>query len=99
MDLLDTQGSPQTGTLNGTIYGIFETRIAPKRQFHFEIDAGTCTFQLQGRVDEHCTWVVVASASANYAAEVAAWPQMRLILTAATGAEIHGALDADGRAV
>lgn len=97
MRLMNTTGAAQTGALTGSTFFIHDTRRAHLRTFSFELVSGTVTFVLEGRVSDDQSWTSISTASADTGAIVAAWPQMRIRLSAATAAVVIADIDADGR--
>ena len=97
MRLLSTVGAAQTGALIGSTFTMHDTRRAPSRIVQFELVSGTATFLVEGRMGDDHSWVTLDTDTADAVAVVAAYPQVRCRLSAATAAVCFCDIDGDGR--
>ncbi len=97
MRLMSTVGSAQTGALVGSTFTMYDTRRAPSRVVQFELVSGTCTFLVEGRMGDDFSWITLDTDTASAVAIVAAYPQVRVRLSAATAAVVVCDIDGNGK--
>lgn len=101
MAIGDIQGGPnllkvtgQTGALTPNWYSVSPYRDRDQVSFLFSLKAGTATFVLEGRNSPDEPAVQLATGSATAQTLVPKMNHMRCKLTAATGAQVVGSVNA-----